>query len=77
MNDELIETLGDLSDYYTDITGASITLGVDSGGDVYLSSNRTHGKEYFDSIEEAERRVKILYSDVIEDEDEDDFLEDF
>lgn len=77
MNEELIETLDDLSDYYTSITGYNITMGVDATDDVYLLSNRTNGKEYFDSLEEVERRVKILYNDLLPDDDDDSGLEDF
>jgi ABC-type tungstate transport system permease subunit len=77
VNEELIETLDDLSDYYTSITGYNITMGVDATDDVYLLSNRTNGKEYFDSLEEVERRVKILYNDLLPDDDDDSGLEDF
>lgn len=70
--DELNETLDDLSDYYTSTTGFDIRMGIDTGGDIYLLSNRTNGSEYFDSIEEAERRVKLLYNDILDDEYEDD-----
>jgi hypothetical protein len=74
---ELTETLGELSNYYSDTIGRDIRMGSDIDGDVWLSSNRTNGKEYFDSIEEAERRVKLLYNDLLPDEDEIDPLEGF
>jgi hypothetical protein len=75
--EELTETLGELSNYYSDTIGRDIRMGSDIDGDVWLSSNRTNGKEYFDSIEEAERRVKLLYNDLLPDEDEIDPLEGF
>ncbi len=75
--EELAEALNDLADYYSDTTGRNILMGVDAGLDVWLNSTRTNGKEYFDSIEEAERRIKILYDDLLPDEDERDELEGF
>jgi len=75
--EELLEALGDLADYYSDITGRNILMGVDAGLDVWVDSTRTNGREYFDTIEEAERRVKILYDDLLPDEDERDELEGF
>jgi hypothetical protein len=52
-------------------------LGVDAGHDVWLDTARTNGREYFESLEEAERRVKLLYSDLLPDEDDEDLLEGF
>jgi len=75
--EELVDEVIGISDYYSDIIGRNINLGVDASLDVWLDSNRTNGKEYFDSIEEAERRVKLLYSDLLPDEDDEDILEGF
>ena len=75
--EELAEALNDLADYYSDTTGRNIIMGVDAGLDVWLDSTRTNGREYFDTIEEAERRIKILYDDLLPDEDERDELEGF
>lgn len=75
--DELVEAVSDLGDYYSDIIGRNIGLGVDASSDVWLDSSRTNGREYFDSIEEAERRVKLLYQDLLPDEDDEDILEGF
>lgn len=75
--DEILEATIDVADYYSDITGRNITMGVDASADVWLDSNRTNGREYFDSLEEAERRIKLLYDDLLPDEDEVDPLEGF
>ncbi len=75
--EEIAEALGDLAEYYSDTTGRNITMGVDAGLDVWLDSTRTNGREYFESIEEAERRIKMLYDDLLPDEDERDELEGF
>lgn len=75
--EELIEEVSGISDYYSDILGRNIGLGVDASFDVWLDSGRTNGREYFESIEEAERRVKLLYQDLLPDEDDEDPLEGF
>jgi hypothetical protein len=75
--EELIEEVAGISDYYSDIIGRNIGLGVDASFDVWLDSGRTNGREYFESVEEAERRIKLLYQDLLPDDDEADGLEDF
>lgn len=75
--DELLEEVVGISDYYSDVIGRNISLGVDASLDVWLDSSRTNGREYFDSLEEAERRVKLLYQDLLPDEDDEDPLEGF
>lgn len=75
--EELIEEVAGISDYYSDIIGRNIGLGIDSSFDVWLDSGRTNGREYFESLEEAERRIKLLYQDLLPDDDETDGLEDF
>lgn len=66
--DEVREVLDNLSDYYAVITGSRIAMGVDANIDVWVDSSRTNGREYFESIEEAEDRIKRLYD--LEDEDD-------
>jgi hypothetical protein len=75
--EDMVATVGDTADYYSDITGRNISMGVDTSLDVWLDTTRTNGREYFDSLEEAERRVKLLYDDLLPDEDEIDPLEGF
>jgi hypothetical protein len=76
--EELSETVSGLSDYYSDITGRNISMGVDGNLDVWLDSNRTNGREYFESVAEAEHRLGILYSEYLSDEDDSfDMLDEF
>ena len=75
--EEVLEILADLSDYYSDITGRNISMGIGPDSDVWIDSVRTNGREYFESIEEADRRLKLLYDDLLPDEDEIDPLEGF
>jgi hypothetical protein len=72
--EELEEIVSDLSDYYSETIGRNIDMGVDEDLDIWFSSSRTNGREYVDSIEELERRMKLLYSDLIEDNDDGDDL---
>jgi hypothetical protein len=72
--DEVREVLDNLSDYYAVITGSRIAMGVDANIDVWVDSSRTNGREYFESIEEAEDRIKRLY-EIDDDFDSGDGLE--
>ncbi len=69
--DELVEAGEALSDYFSGITGSNILVGADATGDVWISSTRTNGREYLESIQEAERRLELLYSDYFDDDDTD------
>lgn len=68
--EELEETVNDLAEYYSEVTGRNIKMGVDEDLDIWLDSSRTNGREYVESIQELERRMHLLYSDLIEDDDE-------
>lgn len=59
--DEVKEVLDNLSDYYAVITGSRVSMGLDANYDVWIDSGRTNGREYFESVEEAEERIKRLY----------------
>jgi hypothetical protein len=72
--EEVREILDNLSDYYAVITGSRVSMGVDANIDVWIDSSRTNGREYFESIEEAEDRIKRLY-DIEDDFDSGDGLE--
>lgn len=74
--EEVVEILDNLSDYYAVITGSRVALGVDANYDVWVDSSRTNGREYFESIEEAEDRIKRLY-ELDEDDDYSDPLAGF
>lgn len=69
--EELEEIVNDLGEYYSETIGRNVDMGVDEDLDIWFSSSRTNGREYVDSIEELERRMKLLYSDLIEDRDDD------
>lgn len=73
--EEVREILDNLSDYYAVITGSRVSMGVDANIDVWIDSSRTNGREYFDSVEEAEDRIKRLYD--LEDDDGYDPLDGF
>ena len=74
--EEMLEITEHLSEYYSDTTGRNISLGM-RFNEIWIDSTRTHGREVFDSLEEAERRLKLLYDDLLPDEDETDPLEGF
>lgn len=74
--EELVEATNAVADYFSEITGSSIYVGADASGDVWISSSRTNDREYLESIQEAERRLELLYSDYF-DEDDSDPLEGF
>lgn len=71
-NDKWIEgndQATELADYYTEISGSNVLAGIeDNLEEFWVSSNRTNGREYFESIEEADRRLKILYQDLLPDD---------
>jgi hypothetical protein len=65
---ELNEQATQLADSYTEITGTSIQADIDSNlEEFWISSNRTNGREYFYTIEEAEQRLRQLYEDLLVD----------
>lgn len=74
---EAIEIASNLSDYYSSLTGRGVDMGIDGNGDIWISGYRTSGREYFSSLEEAERRLEIVYEDYLADDgDTSDPLED-
>lgn len=67
-NYEKLENIGNLADYFTSVSGHPIDVGLAGNGDIWISSNRTNGREYLDSVSEAERRLELLYSDFMIDD---------
>ncbi len=65
--DEAYEMASGLSDYYSNLTGRSVDVGIDGNGDIWISGYRTSGREYFSSVEEAERRLEIVYENYLTD----------
>jgi len=76
---EIEEQAESLEEYYSQVTGRNINIRLDNDlMEVYINSSRTNGNEYFETIDDAERRIKQLYSDLIlDDEDDYDSLEGF
>ena len=71
-NDKWIEgheQAQDLADYYTEISGSDVHADIENNlEEFWISSNRTNGKEYFESIEEADRRLRQLYEELLPDD---------
>jgi hypothetical protein len=66
---ELTDEAEQLADYYAEITGSNISAGVANNLDEFwIRSNRTNDMEYFGSIQEADRRLKQLYEDMLPDD---------
>ncbi len=76
MNEELNEEMVSLGEYYTDTTGRLIEAGADTEG-IWISSNRTNGREYFDDTFDAEDRIKQLYNEYLLEDDYSDGLDEF
>lgn len=74
MNDnyeEIEEQLMLVSEYYSEVTGRNIEAGIDEDLDIWISSSRTNGREYFEAIRDVESRIKQLYSDMMLDDQDD------
>jgi len=69
--EELEEVVEELGNYYSETIGRNVETGVDADLDIWFSSSRTNGREYVDSLDELDRRMKLLYRDLIEDDEED------
>lgn len=64
----------DLAEYYSTELGANIVMGLEDG-DPWLDCGRTNGREYFESVNDLEDRVRTLYQDRLPDYDYRDPLE--
>ena len=66
---ELHEEATELAEYYTEITGTNVMADVDNNlEEFWISSNRTNGREYFENIQEADRRLRQLYEELLPDD---------
>jgi hypothetical protein len=75
MNREHVEEQLDLlSEYYSETLGTDVRTGIE-GSDIWVSCSRTNGREYFEEVSELENRVKILYDEMLVDDDYSDPLE--
>ena len=43
-------------------------MGIDGNGDIWISGYRTSGREYFSSLDEAERRLESVYESYLLDD---------
>jgi len=69
---ELQEALDPLAEYYSEFTGRNISLNATEECEIRLHTSRNE-VEYFDSIDEAEFRIRQLYRELFVD---DNFVED-
>lgn len=65
---EMYDEAYGIADYYSEITGRKVEVIVDNYEEVYIESSRTNGREYFNSLSEADDRLKQLYSDILPDD---------
>ncbi len=65
---ELQEQLESLSEYYSEATGRDVRMGMESLDEIWVSTMRTNGREYYESVDDAEFRIKQLYSEVFLDD---------
>jgi hypothetical protein len=69
---ELNEEATQLAEYYTEITGTNVEADVDNNlEEFWIRSNRTNGKEYFESLRDADTRLRQLYEDLLVDNGDD------
>lgn len=73
---ELYEQASNLTDYYSEQIGKQVEFGLDGYEDLWVRIPRGNGKEYFDSFDTAEERVRLLYPDIFLDDDYSDPLAD-
>jgi hypothetical protein len=73
--DEPMERWNDLADeadgiaeYYSEMTGKNIRVGVQSLDEFFIEAPRTNGREYLSSLKDADQRLKQLYEDVLPDD---------
>jgi hypothetical protein len=66
--EELEEQLMSLSEYYSEATGRNVEMGIDSDEEIWVNTMRTNGKEYYESVDDAEFRIRQLYSEVFLDD---------
>jgi hypothetical protein len=62
---ELQDEAYGLAEYYTEATGREITIGVDNSYEIYVEAPRISGREYFESLSDADDRLKQLYSEML------------
>lgn len=66
--EELEEQLSSLAEYYSEETGRNVEMGITGDGEIWMNTRRTNGKEFYESLDDAEFRVRQLYSEVFLDD---------
>lgn len=66
--EELQEQLQSLSDYYSEATGRNVEMGITRDEEIWVSTIRTNGREFYESVDDAEFRVRQLYSELFVDD---------
>jgi hypothetical protein len=65
---DLTDEAEGMAEYYSEITGKSIRVGVQSLDEFFIEAPRTNGREYLSSLKDADRRLKQLYEDMLLDD---------
>lgn len=66
--EELEEQLMSLAEYYSEATGRDVRMGIEADDEIWVDTMRTNGKEYYESVDDAEFRIRQLYSEVFLDD---------
>lgn len=65
---DLQEQLSSLAEYYSEATGRNVEMGISRDEEIWVNTIRTNGKEFYESVDDAEFRVRQLYSEVFLDD---------
>lgn len=65
---DLQEQLQSLAEYYSEATGRNVEMGISRDEEIWVNTMRTNGKEFYESVDDAEFRVRQLYSEVFLDD---------
>lgn len=65
---DLQEQLSSLAEYYSEATGRNVEMGISRDEEIWVNTMRTNGKEFYESVDDAEFRVRQLYSEVFLDD---------
>ncbi len=66
--EELQEQLQSLAEYYSEATGRNVEMGVNLDEEIWIDTMRTNGREFYESVDDAEYRVKQLYAELFVDD---------
>jgi hypothetical protein len=66
--EELQEQLQSLSEYYSEATGRNVEMGITRDEEIWVDTMRTNGKEFYESVDDAEFRVRQLYAELFVDD---------